>query len=383
MLAAMSGDLSRYHRQAILPDFGQAGQERLAASHAMVIGLGALGCPAADLLARAGTGRLTLVDRDVVEFTNLQRQTLFDEADARAGAPKAEAAAKRLRAVNSSIVVDPIVEDFSPGGGGGEGGGAGAGGGGAGGGGAHGAGSGERLVTPHPRPQVILDCTDNFETRYLINDVSVKHAIPYVYAGAVATGGMVMAVVPGESACLRCVFAEPPAPGSAPTCDTAGILGPVAMVAGALQAVEAIKILLGRVDRVSRGLWAFDPWLNQQRVLNLAGARRADCPCCGQGRFEFLHERGSGGGPRVLCGRNSVQITPGRGAALDLPGLAARLAAVGEFAVLATHLRGRVRAGAGGEGGHELTVFADGRAIIGGTTDPIEARAVYARYIGA
>lgn len=369
--------MSRYHRQTILPDFGPAAEERLAASHAMIIGLGALGCPAADLLARAGVGTLSLVDRDIVELTNLQRQSLYDERDAAEGAPKAEAAARRLRAVNSSIRIHALVEDFAVGGGRGASGGADA------------SAEAERIVLPHPRPHILLDCTDNFETRYLINDICVKHAIPYVYGGAVASSGMAMTVLPGVTPCLRCLFPDPPEPGSAPTCDTAGILGPVAAIVGACQAIDALKLLIGRPDRLSRTLLSFDAWSNQRRRLDLSGpdARRADCPCCALRRFEFLAGAAQSG-HRVLCGRNSVQITPARAATLDLAALGSRLAIASgaspggmqNFTLAPTHLKARVDLDGAP---FDLTIFPDGRAIIGGATDPAVARGVYAKFIGA
>ncbi|MGD9689310.1 MAG: ThiF family adenylyltransferase [Phycisphaerales bacterium] len=366
--------MDRFHRQTILPDFGDAARERLASAHAMIIGCGALGCPAADLLCRAGVGRLSIVDRDVVELTNLQRQTLFDERDAAEAAPKAEAAARRLRTVHAGARIDAIVEDFA-------------------------GPDAERIVSPNPAPGVLLDCTDNFETRYLVNDVSVKLGIPYVYAGAVGTAGMVMCVIPGRSACLRCVFPDPPAPGTAPTCDTAGILGPVAAMIGARQSIEAIKFLIGRADLALQGVWSIDPWHNTGRHIGAPragaldaerpapGGRRADCPCCAQRRFEFLDARGpEGEGARVLCGRNSVQVAPARRSgskdrpeALDLAALESRLARSGTFTRGTHHLRGRLTAESRPL---ELTVFSDGRAIIGGTIDPVEARAVYARYVG-
>lgn len=344
---------SRYHRQEILPEFGRAAQDRLAGSHTMVIGLGALGCPAADLLARAGVGRLSLVDRDVVELTNLQRQTLFDEADARAARPKAEAAAARLAAVNSSIRVEALIEDFS-------------------------GSEAERMVSVHPRPDVLVDGTDNFQTRYLINDVAVKLGIPYVYGGAVGTSGMSFAVLPGRTACLRCVFPEPPAAGSEPTCDTAGILAPTAMIVAAAQAVDAIKILIGREDRLAGSLLSFDLWSNRRSRMDLSEARRADCPCCGEGRYEFL-DRAESERTLTLCGRNSVQIMPARGAwgGTTLDVVAKRLRGVGEVQLAESHLR------AVPEPGVVITLFADGRAIVAGTTDGARAKSLYAKYVGA
>lgn len=350
-MTAATPDFDRYHRQAILPGFGPDSQRRLAEGHAMVVGCGALGTVAADLLARAGVGTLSIIDRDVVELTNLQRQTLYTEQDARESLPKAEAAAHRLHAVNSQVRICAIVEDFSP-------------------------ENAEPLVRTHPAAGVLIDCTDNFETRYLLNDVAVKCAIPLVYGGAVATGGVQMTVLPGRP-CLRCIFPDPPAPGSMPTCDTAGIFAPASAVIGALQAAEALRILARCDDHIEPSLLSIDVWSGRERRMDLSGAKQPDCPCCAQARYEFLQGRGQSGAT-VLCGRNSVQITPAARAALDLAELAGRLAAHGQFKHAGSLVRGSIH----GESRMELTVFADGRAIVGGTTDPARARAVYARYIG-
>jgi len=349
--------VDRYHRQTLLAGIGSEGQNRLGRGHAMIIGCGALGCAAADLLARAGVGRLTLVDRDTVEWTNLQRQTLFDERDAAAGAPKAEAAARRLRTVNSSIVIEPIADDLAP-------------------------DNAEAIVVPEPRPGVLLDCTDNFETRYLLNDAAVKHGIPLVYGGAVATGGVLMTVRPGAGPCLRCVFPDPPAPGTMPTCDSAGVLAPATAIVGALQAAEAIKILAGREEVLDPALRSFDLWSNSRQRLDLAHASRTDCPCCGAGRYEFLQGR-QRPEATVLCGRGSVQISPGSARALDLDALAERLRPQGPGRRAGSSLRQRLTHEPPDAGPIELTVFTDGRAIVSGTTDPARARGVYHRYVGA
>jgi len=363
------GNLDRYHRQTILPAFGPDGAARLAAAHAMIVGCGALGCPAADLLARAGVGRITLIDRDVVEWTNLQRQTLFSEADARARLPKAEAAAARLRAVNASILIEAIADDLS--------------------------GDAPRLLASHPAPGVVLDCTDNFETRYLLNDACVQARIPLVYGGAVGTSGMNMVVLPGTGPCLRCVFPDPPPPGSAPTCDTAGVLGPVAAMVGARQAADALRVLVLGAAGIGASLTSADPWNDRVQRIDLSRARRADCPCCGLGRFEFLDRardaercvpgrRGQDAasalaGAMVLCGRDAVQITPGATGELDLAALAGRLASAGSVELMPSHLRGTLRVD-GRE--HPITVFPDGRAIVGGTADPTVAKGLYARFVG-
>ncbi|MGQ0626930.1 MAG: ThiF family adenylyltransferase [Phycisphaerales bacterium] len=350
---------SRYHRQELLPGIGPEGQRRLRDGHALIVGCGALGCVCADLLARAGVGRLTLVDRDVVETTNLQRQTLFDERDARAGTPKAEAARSRLIAVNSEVKVEAIVEDFAP-------------------------GNAEQIVRPHPAPGVLIDGTDNFDTRYLLNDLSVKLGLPLVYGGALGTGGMVMTIIPAPlpaaTPCLRCLFPEPPAPGSAPTCDTAGVLASATVTVGAAQAVNAIKVLTGQPETLDRAIESFDLWTNDRRRIDVGTARRKDCPCCGLRQFTSL-EGDYGGASVVLCGRRSVQITPSRPGGsplrLDLAELATRLMGHGETSHDTHTLRCAL------PGGRLLTVFRDGRAIIGGTTDPAVARSVYARYVGA
>lgn len=346
----------------LLPGFGVDGQRRLGASHALLVGCGALGTVVADALARAGVGRLTIVDRDLVETTNLQRQVLFDEADAREGRPKAEAAAARLRRVNSGVLIEPVVADLNP-------------------------RNADRLAEG---AAVVIDGTDNFQTRYLLNDLSVKRGVPLVYGGVVGATGMTMTIVPASARasvatpCLRCVFPDPPPPGASPTCETAGVLGPMAGVVASIQAAEALKVLLGRFDLLRPVLTQFDIWNNIWRAIDPAGLDRGSCPCCGAGRFEFLDTDADE--TVSLCGADAVQVLPPREvpAALDLAALAATLGPLGEFHVGPNVLRGRL-ADPGGGGGAPvgLTVFRDGRAIIKGTTDPARARSIYARYIGA
>ncbi len=342
--------MNRYHRQSILPEFGEQGQQALRGAHVLVVGAGALGCPALDLLARAGVGHLSVLDRDIVEETNLQRQTLFAQADI--GRAKAEAAAERLRAINPTIRVEAIAEDLT-----GE--------------------NAEAIVLPHPRPGVVLDCTDNFLTRYLLNDVCVKHALPLVYGGAVATRGVQLTIRPGLTACLRCLFPDEPAPGAGETCDTAGVLAPVTAIIGATQAADALKLLVAP-HRLSDTMLSFDLWSNRRSRISLRSARDPDCPTCAQRRFVCLDAAHSE--PRTLCGRNSVQVpAPARSARIDLRALHARLANSGTFAIDdkgAGHLSGKLADGT------PLHVFADGRAIIGATTDHARARSIYARFIG-
>jgi molybdopterin-synthase adenylyltransferase len=353
----MSHEFSRYHRQMLLPGVGAEGQRRLAASHAVIVGVGALGCASADLLVRAGVGRVTLMDRDVVEMTNLQRQTLFDEGDV--GVPKAEAAARRLARVNSQAEIVPMVADVS-------------------------ARSVARLLglgeggVGATRGDVIVDGCDNFETRYLLNDVSVKVDVPYVYGGVVGTRGMQATFLPRAGPCLRCVFPELPPVGSVATCDTAGVLGPAVAIVAAAQAADVLKILLGQSAMLSGELLEFDLWTSNRRSLDLRGMRADDCVCCGLWRFEFLDSSGDGDGVS-LCGADSVQIVPrasGSGV-IDLDALAARLGAIGRV----TRSRFMVRAAVAE--GIELSVFADGRAIVRGTSKADVARGMYAKFVGS
>lgn len=370
----MHPDVARYHRQMLLPGVGPEGQARLARAHAAIVGCGALGCAAADHLARAGVGCLTLVDRDVVEWTNLQRQTLFSEADARDALPKAHAARRRLAEVNSGARLRDVVADLTP-------------------------ANAARLLGLHPAdpevptPQVLIDGTDNFETRYLLNDLAVRYGTPLVYGGVVAARGMESTFLPrplpspsgdiGPTACLRCMFEDPPPLGSAPTCDTAGVLGPAVAIVAAVQAADALKILLGRPDLLSPTILDIDLWSNSRRRLTLQ--RRPDCPCCGRGRFDFLDRAPDA--DTALCGQDAVQIAAPAAVPHTLLGdLADRLRPHGAVERLGAMLvRTRLEHERADDGARpiHLTVFADGRAIVKGTTRPARARAVYARYVGA
>ena len=350
----------RHHRQTILPHVGEEGQARLARSHAMIVGVGALGCASAELLARAGVGVITLVDRDVVEPTNLQRQALYTDADAREGAPKADAAARRLRAIDPSLDVRAVVADVTH-------------------------RNAAALCEEAPPVGVVVDGLDNYETRYLLNDLCVSRAIPLIYGGAVATHGMQMNVLAGvdnSRPCLRCVFPEAPPTHARETCDSAGVLGPAPAIIGALQATEAIKALLGRADAMRRDLLRLDVWTGEIASTGLDGAKDPACPCCA--RRDFAHLRGEGArDTTTLCGRSSVQIGP-TGGATDLDALARRLSRNADV----TRNRFLVRATLGSERGDgaapiELTVFEDGRAIVSGTTDPARARSIHAKYVGA
>ncbi|MFM9994215.1 MAG: ThiF family adenylyltransferase [Phycisphaerales bacterium] len=353
-------DLDRYHRQMLLPGVGEEGQRRLLASHAMLVGCGALGCVIADHLVRAGVGTITIVDRDVVELTNLQRQMLYDERDATEGLPKAEAARRRLVRINSSIAIHAVVADMAP--------------------------DIAEAILRAPSPSLLVDGTDNFETRYLLNDLAVKHNLPFVYGGAVGTRGMQLTVIPGRTPCLRCVFPEPPQPGSTPTCDTAGVLAPAVGIVAACQATDAIKLMLGRADLIEPTLLEFDLWTTRRRRIDLSGhPRGGDCPCCGRRDFAYLDGRHASAAV-MLCGRGATQIAPAAGAngqIVDLRALASRLSPHGTFGVTEYLLRGTLeRERTPGGEAVSLTVFPDGRAIIRGAPTPEAARTIYARYVG-
>ncbi|MET0624185.1 MAG: ThiF family adenylyltransferase [Pyrinomonadaceae bacterium] len=337
--------MERYSRQILFEGIGETGQRRLGASRALVVGCGALGSAHVEMLARAGVGSLRVVDRDFVEESNLQRQTMFTERDARERTPKAVAAARRVAEINSEVECEAEVADVNQ-------------------------SNVERLIEGC---DVVLDGTDNFATRFLVNDACVKRGVAWVYGAAVGSYGVTLTVRPRVTPCLRCVFPEVPAAGSAPTCDTAGVIMPVISIVAAVQVAEALKLLTGNVDSLHGGLMQFDVWRNEWRRIS-AGERAADCPACALGRFESL-EAEAGDVAAVLCGRDAVQVSPRVAASLDLEALAARLRAAGE--VKSNEYLVRLRAG-----GYELTVFRDARAIVRGTDDPATARSVYARYVG-
>ena len=341
-------DLRRYARQTVLPAIGEEGQLALAAARVLIVGCGALGTHIADTLARAGVGLLRLVDRDFVELHNLQRQILFDEYDLTQGVPKALAAAAKLRRINSTITIEPIVDDAS-------------------------AANIAALLTDI---DLIVDGTDNFETRYLLNDAAMRANLPWVYGGVLATYGMTLTIVPGETACLRCLFPDPPPPGAAPTCDTAGVLAPAVALIAAIQASEALKLLVGAREAINRELLAIDVW--RLTVDRLPAVRQADCPACGDGpRHHPFLDLAAASRTVALCGRNAVQITINPPAALSLPDLAARLRAAG-----AVRHNDHLLRFAPSDSAHELVIFPNGRSIIHGTDEPAIAKGLYARYIG-
>jgi len=339
-------EFDRYVRQMRYQPFGEDGQRLMSQSRALVCGCGALGTVAANTLVRAGVGKVRIVDRDFVETSNLQRQVLFNEDDVARRMPKAVAAAEKLRGINSLVEIEPIVADLDH-------------------------GNIEELCEG---VDVIVDGTDNFETRFLLNDMSVKHGIPWVYGGCIGAEGQTMTILPGDTACLRCLMHECPPPGSTPTCDTAGVLGPIVNVIASVEAVEAMKILSGNSGAVSRDLTVFELWHNRIRQVDVGSLReQVECPTCKGGEFPWLSGKQSGH-TAVLCGRNAVQLSfPGSTVSLDR--LEQELDGIGSVTRNQFLLRLDVDK-------YEITVFPDGRAIIGGTDDVAEAKTVYAKYVG-
>ena len=363
----MTDDLSRYHRQMLLPGFGEEGQRKLSASTALVLGCGALGTVIADMLARAGVGHLVIVDRDFIEITNLQRQVLFDEQDVADAIPKAEAAKRKIARINSQVQVTAIVDDVNY----------------------------RNIAKYAAGADILVDGVDNFETRYLANDWAVKHGIPYIYGGAVGTVGASFAILPhtrdgdapwetlSESKatpCLRCIFEQAPPPGLNPTCETVGVIGPVVSIIANFEVAETLKVLTGNLDRVCPTMLNVDLWTNTIMQLKVARAWEAgDCPCCKHRRFEYLDGK-AGSSATTLCGRDAVQLTHKQfDTRLDFDEIAARLRRHGNVTANSFMIRADIT-----DSGkpYELTLFTDGRAIVKGTGKEDVARSVYAKYIG-
>jgi adenylyltransferase/sulfurtransferase len=322
---------------------GPNGQKLIRAAEVTIVGVGALGSVLAEMMARAGVGGLTLIDRDYVEASNLQRQSLFTEEDAERGLPKAVAAAARLRAINSDVTVRAVVADFAT----------------------------DRGVALLGGPSIVLDGTDNFEARFLLNDLCLRAGIPWVYGACVGAHGLALLVRPRVSPCLRCVLGEKPPPGSGPTCDTAGVVSPIVHVIAGLQAAEGLKVLAGRTEAFLPGLVSVDLWSGAFDVMDLRG-RTPWCPACTEARYDYAEAPGTSAA--VLCGRDAIQLRS-EGGPIDLASLAGRLRAAGEVTANEHLVRFRT-------GGAELVVFGDGRAIVKGVRDAVEARGVYARYVG-
>lgn len=337
----------RYAKQTRFAPLGEEGQRALGGSAALVVGCGALGSVVAETLVRAGVGTVRIVDRDFVELSNLQRQVLYTEADVERQLPKAVAAAEHLRAINSTVNVEPVVADVTH----------------------------ENIARLAEGVGVIVDGTDNFEARLLMNDYAVHSGTPWVYGGAVGAEGRVMPVLPGETACLTCLMPDAPAPGTMETCDTAGVLGPTVNVVASLEALEAMKILAGRREAVVRSLMVVDVWNGRWRSLSVANLHAAGtCPTCHRREFPWLEgERGASAA--VLCGRNAVQLRPAAAGTIDLAATAERLRSVGRVAANPFLVRLTAEE-------CEITLFEDGRAIVGGTDDPVRARSLFSKLIG-
>jgi molybdopterin-synthase adenylyltransferase len=346
-VTAPTDPIDRYSRQVRFPMLREAGQRKLMASRVTLCGCGALGTVLANHLVRAGVGHVRIVDRDFIETSNLQRQVLFDEQDVADNLPKAEAAARKLRAINSQITIEPIVTDIDH----------------------------TNILHLVSDADLILDGTDNFETRYLINDAAVKLGKPWIFGGVIGSEGQTMTIRPGITPCIRCLIETSPPPGMTPTCETAGVLGPAVAVIASFEAIEAIKLLSGAFDALNTELIMVDIWDWSFRRLKVAGLLgKVDCPCCTHRRFEWLDGQ-LGSHTTTLCGRNAVQVATRRAEPLNFAELASKLAPLGEVRHNAFMLRFVTE-------GHEFTIFPDGRAIIKGTNDIAKARTLYAQFVG-
>lgn len=347
MMTPDNDPFARYARQISYARFGREGQERLAHATALVVGVGALGSVIANTLARSGVGKLRIVDRDYIEWNNLQRQVIYTEEDVRQRLPKAIAAKNHLSAANSDIQIEAEIADVDH-------------------------RNIERLCQG---VDVIVDGTDNFEVRFLLNDASLKLGIPWVYGGCIGAEGQTMTIMPGEGPCLRCIIPDSPPPGTTPTCDTAGILAPIIGVIASLESMEALKILSGHRTQVNRTLTVFDLWENRIRPVKLGSINdRSGCPACGQHNLEWLAGK-RGSQSAVLCGRNAIQLNFAEEESVDLTALAENLRQHGTVEANPYLLRATI-------GDHAFTLFGDGRCIVHGTDDPAEARSLHARYIG-
>lgn len=338
---------SRYARQVAFHAIGKLGQEKLRQSRALILGCGGLGSAVASLLARAGVGYLKLVDRDFLELNNLQRQILYEEHDVKEGLPKAIAAQRRVQQINSTIQTEAVVADVNR-------------------------FNIERLMED---VHLVIDGTDNFEARFLLNEACIKQKRPWIYGAAIESYGLTMTILPGKTACLRCVMDHIPTAGSVPTCESVGVLASIVAIIASIQSVEAIKILTGQLAAINRHLLSFEVWDHGYQTITLSRENLPpNCPVCKQHRFDFLEGR-MGSAYTTLCGRNAVQILPFQETNIDLPRLAIQLAPLGIVRANEFLIRFEV-------GEFELSIFPDGRAIVKGTTDTAIARSLYAKYVG-
>ncbi|MBI4474933.1 MAG: ThiF family adenylyltransferase [Acidobacteria bacterium] len=340
----MSRD-DRYSRQTRFTPIGEAGQARLASSRVLLVGLGALGTVSADQIVRSGVGFVRMIDRDFVELSNLQRQSLFDEEDVRSNLPKAVAAEAKLRRVNSAVAIEAIVEDVNPG----------------------------NIEDYLADVDLVLDALDNFETRFVINDACAKHRKPWIYTAAVGSYGLVMPVLPGVSPCLRCLLGSLPAPGTSPTCETAGVIAPITHTIASMQVAEALKFLTGNLVAADIRLISYDVWSHRFQRIEVGRETMATCPVCSEQKFEYLN-----GNPLrsiTLCGRNAVQLIPSVKGEIDFAELSKSIAAFGSVQFNDFLLKCSSPS-------YELTLFKDGRAIVKGTEEAGQARSVYSKWVG-
>jgi len=335
----------RYFKHILLAEIGEEGQKKLSGASAVVAGCGGLGTVIANSLVRFGVGKVTIVDRDFIELDNLSRQILFDEEDIRRGLPKAIAAAEKLRLINSEITVEPVVADLTA----------------------------ENIEQIIKGAGIVLDGTDNFETRFLINDACVKLGIPWIYGGVVATYGMSFAIIPGETPCLKCFITELPGPGSTPTCDTVGVLGTAVNMVASIEVTEALKIILGKQEALIKKLIYLDVWYGTWSLFELKKEDKR-CPVCDDRQFAFLEQK-KGTRLATLCGQNAVQVSPPAATGVSFKDLASRLASSGDVSYNDYMLRFTIEP-------YEFTVFPNGRTIIKGTTDESAAKTLFAKYIG-
>jgi molybdopterin/thiamine biosynthesis adenylyltransferase len=338
----------RYSRQMLFPFIGREGQQRLSESKVAIVGMGALGTVLANHMVRGGVGFVRIIDRDFVEMSNLQRQMLYDESHALQQIPKAIAAKETLTKVNSDVVIEPHVVDLNP-------------------------YNAEDLLAD---VNLILDGTDNFTVRFLINDAAVKHKIPWIYGGAVSSRGVMLGIVPDEGPCLRCLFPQAPQAGVAETCDTAGVIGGIIHVVASYQASEALKLLVGDREHRNRHMLQMDMWLNHFSSVDVSRARRADCPACRLEKYDYLEGRQGEDTISTLCGRDTVQISPAEPLSLNLSEWTKKLRPLGKVEKNAFLLRFQI------DETHRLVLFPDGRAMVQGTDDPVYAKSVYAKYVG-
>jgi molybdopterin-synthase adenylyltransferase len=339
-------DNDRYSRQIRFAPIGEEGQARLASSRVLIVGLGALGTVTADQIVRAGVGFVRLIDRDFVELSNLQRQSLFDEDDIRNALPKAVAAEAKLKRINSSVHIEAKVDDVNP-------------------------SNIEDLLSD---VDLVLDALDNFETRFVINDACAKHRKPWIYTAAVGSYGLVMPVLPGTTPCLRCLLGSLPAPGTSPTCETAGVVAPITHIIASMQVAEALKFLSDHLSPQDVRLTAYDVWSHRFQRIEVGHDSMAACPVCSEGNFEYLD-----GNPLrtiTLCGRNAVQLIPGVKGDIDFQQLSKSIAAFGSVQFNDFLLRCSAPP-------YELTLFKDGRAIVKGTEEAGTARSIYSKMVGS